>query len=389
MIFAMGLKSVPDEKIVRRITSSGTTGQQVSRIYLDADTSVLQQRALCTITGDFIGTKRIPMLIIDSPDVLRDRSKFTARGAGILGFSMMASKRIYALDENMRLDMESLKQFEELAKAGPTFAFGFTYMIWEYLYEALRAEGKTIDLPGCHLIHGGGWKKLQSRSVSDEAFRAGLKEVCGISSVSDYYGMAEQTGSIFMQCEEGHLHASIYSDISILDPEDFSECGEGQWGLIALDSLIPGSYPGHRLLTEDWGRILGTDNCPCGRKGKYFEISGRIKKAEVRGCSDTFEGTSAKAFPAGQKDDLQILAGTFFQGDDIVFRFIDGHQNASLSLMAFYCLAANNIAAITCRLYNQVNSICAINLTDTFLIIYITLSGRSTKGQSRHKASAC
>ena len=120
------LKSVPDDKIVRRITSSGTTGQQVSRIYLDADTSVLQQRALCTITGDFIGTKRIPMLIIDSPDVLRDRSKFTARGAGILGFSMMASKRIYALDENMQLDMESLKQFEELAKAGPTFAFGFT-----------------------------------------------------------------------------------------------------------------------------------------------------------------------------------------------------------------------------------------------------------------------
>lgn len=305
------LKSVPDEKIVRRITSSGTTGQQVSRIYLDAETSVLQQKALCTITGDFIGTRRIPMLIIDSPDVLRDRSKFTARGAGILGFSMMASKRIYALDENMRLDMQSLKQFEEYAAEGPTFAFGFTYMIWEYLYEALRAEGRRVDLSGCHLIHGGGWKKLQSRSVSDEAFRAGLKEVCGISSVSDYYGMAEQTGSIFMQCEEGHLHASIYSDISILDPEDFSECGEGEWGLIALDSLIPGSYPGHRLLTEDWGRVLGTDDCPCGRKGKYFEISGRIKKAEVRGCSDTFEGAGARAAFSEQDADLQVLAGSY------------------------------------------------------------------------------
>ena len=301
------LKSVPDEKIIRRITSSGTTGQQVSKIYLDADTSVLQQRALCTITGDFIGTKRIPMLIIDSPDVLRDRSKFTARGAGILGFSMMASKRVYALDENMQLDMESLKQFEELAKAGPTFAFGFTYMIWEYLYEALRKEGKKIDLSGCHLIHGGGWKKLQSKSVSDEEYRAALKEVCGIRSVSDYYGMAEQTGSIFMQCEEGHLHASTYSDISILDPEDFTECETGRWGLIALDSLIPTSYPGHRLLTEDWGRILGTDDCPCGRKGKYFEISGRIKKAEVRGCSDTFEGAAAKAPQAAEGEDLQIL----------------------------------------------------------------------------------
>ena len=308
------LKSVPDEKIIRKITSSGTTGQQVSKIYLDAETSALQQRALCAITGDFIGSRRIPMLIVDSPDVLRDRSKFTARGAGILGFSMMASKRIYALDENMNLDMESLKLFQELAKEGPTFAFGFTYMIWQYLYEALKAENAAIDLPGCHLIHGGGWKKLQNRSVSDDVFRAGLKEVCGIDSVSDYYGMAEQTGSIFMQCNEGHLHASVFSDISILDPEDFSECEEGQWGLIALDSLIPKSYPGHRLLTEDWGRIQGTDDCPCGRKGKYFEISGRIQKAEVRGCSDTFEGADAtqkKSTESAGNGSLQVLAGCY------------------------------------------------------------------------------
>ena len=80
------LKSVSDEEVIRKITSSGTTGQNVSRIYLDAETSAAQQRALCSITGDFIGSKRIPMLIVDSPDVLRDRSKFTARGAGILAF---------------------------------------------------------------------------------------------------------------------------------------------------------------------------------------------------------------------------------------------------------------------------------------------------------------
>ena len=40
---------------------------------------------------------------------------------------------------------------------------------------------------------------------------------------------------------------------------------------------------------QDEGRILGEDDCPCGRKGKYFEILGRIQRAEVRGCSDTYE----------------------------------------------------------------------------------------------------
>ncbi len=290
----MELKSIPDEEVVRRVTSSGTSGQQVSQIFLDGETSAAQQRALCMITGDFIGDKRIPMLIIDSPDVLRDRSKFTARGAGIMGFSMMSSGRYYALTNEMKPDWEALEAFAEKAEEGPCFAFGFTYIIWFCLYRELKKAGRSFDFGDCMLIHGGGWKKLQNEKVSDREFKAGLKEVFNISRVSDYYGMAEQTGSIFMQCEEGHLHASIYSDIFILDYEDFSACVQGDEGLIALASVLPGSYPGHKLLTEDQGRILGEDDCPCGRKGKYFEISGRIKKAEVRGCSDTFEGVAAE-----------------------------------------------------------------------------------------------
>jgi hypothetical protein len=55
-----------------------------------------------------------------------------------------------------------------------------------------------------------------------------------------------------------------------------------------LLSLIPKSYPGHSILTEDLGTIYGVDNCQCGRKGKYFKVHGRIKSAEIRGCSDTY-----------------------------------------------------------------------------------------------------
>ena len=40
------------------------------------------------------------------------------------------------------------------------------------------------------------------------------------------------------------------------------------------------SYPGHALLTEDLGTILGEDDCACGRKGKYFSISGRVQNAK-------------------------------------------------------------------------------------------------------------
>ncbi len=115
-----------------------------------------------------------------------------------------------------------------------------------------------------------------------------MHDVCGIERVYDYYGMVEQTGSIYMECECGHLHAPIFSDIIIRRPIDFSEAEIGEKGIIQVVSVLPESYPGHSLLTEDEGIVLGEDDCPCQRKGKYFKIIGRIKNAEIRGCSDTY-----------------------------------------------------------------------------------------------------
>lgn len=62
----------------------------------------------------------------------------------------------------------------------------------------------------------------------------------------------------------------------------------GREGLIECISILPSSYPGQALLTEDVGKILGIDDCECGRKGKYFTFVARAEKAEIRGCGDTF-----------------------------------------------------------------------------------------------------
>ena len=131
-------------------------------------------------------------------------------------------------------------------------------------------------------------EKLASEAVSAKEFHNRLQEVCGLDDIHDYYGMVEQTGCIYMQCEYGHLHASVFSDVITRRALDFSKCDIGEKGIIQVVSTIPESYPGHSLLTEDEGVILGEDDCPCGRKGKYFKIFGRIKNAELRGCSDTY-----------------------------------------------------------------------------------------------------
>lgn len=287
----LDLKSVSQENVVKTMTSSGTTGQAVSRIYLDKTTSANQQKVMVKIVSDFTGSSRMPMIIIDSPNVVKDRAMFSARGAGILGFSIFGAKRIYALDENMKLDVEGLRAFLEKHQGQRILLFGFTFMIWQHFYkelERLKEQGISFELSNGILIHGGGWKKLISEAVGEEEFHARLKDVCGLQHIHDYYGMVEQTGCIYMECECGHLHASIFSDVITRRPFDFSECGIGEPGIIQVVSTIPESYPGHSLLTEDEGVILGVDDCPCGRKGKYFKITGRLKSAEIRGCSDTY-----------------------------------------------------------------------------------------------------
>ncbi len=285
------LKSIPKEEVIKTMTSSGTTGQAVSKIYLDRNTSANQQKTMVKIVSDFTGSSRMPMIIIDCPSVVKDRAMFSARGAGILGFSIFGSKKIYALNDDMKLDVDAIKEFLEKYGNQKILLFGFTFMIWQHFYKELvrlKDEGVTFDLSKGILIHGGGWKKLISEAVGRDEFHKRLKDVCGLEHIHDYYGMVEQTGCIYMECEHGHLHASVFSDVITRRAIDFSECDIGEPGIIQVVSTIPESYPGHSLLTEDEGVVLGIDDCPCGRKGKYFKINGRLKNAEIRGCSDTY-----------------------------------------------------------------------------------------------------
>ena len=282
------LLSVDKSEVAKTMTSSGTSGQSVSRIHLDKTTATNQTKVLMKLVSSFTGTKRLPMLVIDTSAVIKDRSLFSARGAGILGFSMLGHDVTYALDDTMELDLETIQGFLEKHSGERILLFGFTFVIWEHFYRRLQAAGIRLDLDEGILIHGGGWKKLIEQAVGNEQFREAIHEVSGIERIHNYYGMVEQTGSIFMECERARLHASIFSDVVIRDHRDFASLGVGERGLIQLLSLLPSSYPGHSILSEDLGELLGEDDCPCGRHGKYFRVHGRIEQAEIRGCSDTY-----------------------------------------------------------------------------------------------------
>jgi hypothetical protein len=281
------LMSIKTGDIFKVLTSSGTTGQSVSRIYLDRETARLQSIALSKIIAHIVGPQRLPMLIIDSKAVFENKSSFSARGAGILGIAPFGKDHTYVLNKNFEPDEQVLRDFLEKYNGQRIFIFGFTFMVWQFLQKA--NFNKKYDLSNAILMHSGGWKKLVEISVDNTTFKQKLFEKFNLKYIYNYYGMVEQVGSVFMENQNGFLHAPNFADVIIRNPLDFSVQPIGQPGLIQVVSALPKSYPGHSLLTEDIGILEGVDDSPDGWKGKYFRILGRAKMAQLRGCSDTFK----------------------------------------------------------------------------------------------------
>ena len=274
------LVSVPPEAVFKTLVSSGTTGQQPSRVLLDRETAQLQAAALAHVMADMLGPKRLPMLIVDTPSVVHARGPLTARGAGVLGMMGLGRDHVFALNDALQPEVSAIRAFLERHGRSPFFVFGFTFMVWRHLV----ALG--LDLSQGVLVHGGGWKKLQEQAVDNAAFKATLRERCGLRRVHGFYGMVEQVGSVFVEGEDGFLYPPYFADVIVRDPVTWDEAPFGQPGVIEVLSTLPRSYPGHALLTEDLGVVHGEDDSACGRFGKRLTVIGRVPRVELRGCSD-------------------------------------------------------------------------------------------------------
>ena len=131
---------------------------------------------------------------------------------------------------------------------------------------------------------------MAEAAVSKDEFTRRTAAVLGMDprQVLDFYGMVEQVGTVFVDCPAGNKHSPAFADVIPPRPHSLRPVEPGESGIIEVLSVLPSSYPGHALLTEDQGTLLGIDDCPCGRKGRYFRFTSRIQRAEVRGCGDTF-----------------------------------------------------------------------------------------------------
>ncbi len=288
------LRTVPADKIVRVVTSSATTSGTPSKIHIDKPTSFRQSKALAATLTDVLGKTRRPYLVLDAAESNAAASSLSARGAAIRGLLPFASEVTYALDlqgTTLVPNEGRIRTFFDKNAGKSPLLFGFTYIVWSVVLEQLGNAGVSFGpAPGAMLLHSGGWKKLTELAVEKDTFAAKAARVFGMqaSHVLDFYGMAEQVGVVFVDCIAGNKHPPDFADVLLRDPLTLERVGPGQAGLIEVLSVLPESYPGQALLTDDVGILVGEDGCACGRRGRHFRIRSRVAQAEVRGCGDTF-----------------------------------------------------------------------------------------------------
>ena len=281
------LRSIPKKKIFKTLVSSGTSGGGLSKIYLDKENAYNQVKVLTKIMSTILGNRRLPTLIVDQNPKILDRSVINAKSAAIYGFSIFGTNHTYLLNNQGEIDYILLNNFLKKYGKKTFFVFGFTSVVFENLVKKLSTKLLKFNFKNGVLLHGGGWKKMEKIKINNKIFKQKILNKTNLENIYNYYGLVEQTGSIFIECKKCSCFVtSIFSDVLIRD-KHFNIATNGQKGFIQLFSLLPTSYPGHSILTEDIGEIVNDNNCVCAQKGKRFLVHGRVKQSEVRGCSDT------------------------------------------------------------------------------------------------------
>ena len=300
------LALVDSDEVIRTLTSSATTGQTPSRVVLDGATSKRMTRGVTRIVRDFIGPMRRPYLVIDIPQSLGGQSELGARGAAIQGLRSFATECICCLrkdpDGRLVVDEAKVVEFATKWRRSEALVYGFTYVVWQQFVVPLRAKGVHLDMPNVRVLHSGGWKRLQDEAVTPEVFKRGVASVfgCSESQVVDFYGMVENVGVIYPDCTHGNKHVPAFAEVIVRDPLTLEAVKVGCQGLVQVCSVLPSSFPGFLVLTEDIAEIVREDGCPCGRRGTAFRFIKRVPKSEVRGCGNI--GTARKGTPEAALD---------------------------------------------------------------------------------------
>ncbi|MBQ6568595.1 MAG: phenylacetate--CoA ligase [Treponema sp.] len=280
--YPLGLAAVPEEKIVRIHSSSGTTGTPVIVPYTqkDVDDWAIQFARCYQMAG------------ITTTDRLQITPGYGLWTAGIgfqLGCERLGAMAIPMGPGNTEKQLQMMQDLKATVLCATS---SYALLLAEEI-ERRGLKGKI------HLKKG----IIGSERWGDK-MRARIKDLLGIE-LYDIYGLTEIYGpGIGINCpgEEGIHIWDDYVYMEILDPETGRPVPDGEVGEITLTTLVKEGAPLFRFRTHDLASAIPGD-CPCG--SKYPRISRILGRSDdmvkVKGCI---------LFPSSIEEVIKKVPGT-------------------------------------------------------------------------------
>jgi hypothetical protein len=263
------------------VQSSGTSNTR-STVSLNLKNTYSQRIALSKILTHFLGADRKHLFLIGE-SLSEKKGLISTSDIAARGIALAASKihRIGREPVSANLFKSMLREVGDKQ----FILFGMTYEILLALKENILPKGVYENMI---VVHGGGWKKLFDSRLEKSHFYSLISEAWGTKRIHDYYGMAEQAGTIFFECVRNNYHVSNYSSIIVRDA-GLEVSSVNETGVLNTLSFIQTSYPGVSILTQDLGKKISSfsGDCQCGTIGPIIRIEGRINEAGIKGCSDS------------------------------------------------------------------------------------------------------
>jgi hypothetical protein len=257
------LSCAPPEEIAAVFHSSGTTGTQTSRHFLDADALALYETSLRRGFAQALPLCPARLWAIMPPPEQAPHSSLSYM-LGALGAERFFWNDDAALADALRGAREPLILF------GTAFAF----------VQLLEGTAERWTLPqGSVLVETGGFKG-RTREVPREELYKMLMERLGVPSVRclSEYGMCEMASQFYGFGLSPVKRGPHWVRTRTIDPETGQDARPGHAGLLRHCDLA--NFNSALVLqTQDWGTLTEDG----------FLLHGRASDAELRGCSLTVE----------------------------------------------------------------------------------------------------
>lgn len=246
-------------------TSSGTTGQQVSKHYI-AQPSVYEASVLEGFKLFFGDPKKYSIIGLLPGYMERKESSL------VYMVHYLQQLSGHPLNGNFLNDLHTVHQrLQENEKNGqPTLLFGVTYALLDLAARFPLKLGHTT------IIETGGMKG-QRKEMTREALHQELQQAFGPRPVVSEYGMTELLSQAWLM--DGTFACPPWMKVLVRDKNDpltIKPSGAGGVNVIDLANIHSCSF----IATGDAGRLYEN-----GR----FDVLGRLDNRDIRGCNLMYE----------------------------------------------------------------------------------------------------